>query len=126
MVATTKPIAPTTIHWTWVSNLAWWRTPRVAEYRLSRPSVHSARMTTISGQSTAARNRRHRLTPIVVRGRSRPVPLIAARLLEPPERPRPPEPPGPRGLPEPGDRRGLPEPGDRRGPPRPPAAGGPW
>src|SRR5215475_855692 len=122
MVATTKPIAPTTIHWTWVSNLAWWRTPRVAEYRLSRPSVHSARMTTISGQSTAARNRRHRLTPIVVRGRSRPVPLIAVRLPEPPE-----PPPGPLEPLEPPELEPPePEPGDRRGRRGTPAAGGPW
>ena len=36
------PIAPTIIHCTWVSNFAWWLTPRVAEYRFSRPIAHSA------------------------------------------------------------------------------------
>jgi hypothetical protein len=41
----------------------------VAEYRFKRPIVHSASIVRINGQSTAARNRRQRLTPIVARGR---------------------------------------------------------
>jgi hypothetical protein len=73
-----KAIAPMIIHCTCASNFAVWRTPRVAEYRLSRPIEHSAMIVRISGQSTAARNRRQRETPTVARGSI--MPFIARRL----------------------------------------------